>query len=227
MTVVEHSFGRIRLDWRLRRDPRSLAFKIGDHFGTDKVLRSRTWTLKRQLNQADIPGCTGWSATQIQLTTPKVWPDLTDREALAWYLENQRNDEWEGEAYEGSSCLGAMQAGTKLGYLIAYYWATTLDEIRHGVAQFGPMQIGSRWMSGMMNPDSTGFVRPTGYEVGGHAYELGGYNHFGDYFWIYQTWGPEWGEGGKAKIYAEDLASIVLDGTGEAVLPRKHLYLLP
>lgn len=221
--MTDHpSLGLVQLDWRLRRDPRSLSYKIVDHFGVSKTLRTRTWSLSMQLDQGVIPGCTGWSATQIQLTTPRIWFGLNDQSALAWYYEAQRNDEWDGEDYEGSSVLGACQAGIKKGYLNAYYWATTLDEIRHGVSQYGPMQIGSRWMTGMMEPDSDFWVYPTGSEEGGHAYELGAYNEPGDYFWIYQTWGGLWGDRGKARIRAEDLGSLVLDGTGEAALPRKN-----
>lgn len=221
--IVNHPrLGEIRFDWRPRHDPRSLNYLIADNFSLAKqIYHSRAWTLHRQLDQGNTPGCTGWSLAQVLLSTPKIWPDLTDKTALNLYHAAQDNDEWPGNAYEGSSVLGAQQAARKLGYTKNYFWAKTLEELKHGVVHHGPMQIGSVWKSGMFSVDTTGYIHVTGSDAGGHAYEIGAYSKADDAFVIYNTWGTGWGMGGKAKVHADELASIVFSGDGEAALPIK------
>lgn len=221
--VVDHpEIGRLTLDWRLRYDQKSLLYKISDHFYMDRPLMTHHWTVRHFLNQGDTPGCTGWSFTQIMDTVPHA-QGLTDSDALNRYRRAQQIDEWPGEDYEGSSVLGAQDSAKADGLITAYYWATTLEELKRGVGYHGPMQIGSEWFEGMFSPDSDYYIKPTGSSAGGHAYEVSAYEVNTDSFWIANTWGPDWGFGGIAKIRADDLGSLVFSGSGEAALPFKKV----
>lgn len=215
--------GDRRLDWLPEFDDRSLGYKISARasgFST-KPARTRMWTKKRVLDQGQEGACTGFALVGCMLTTPKAWLGLTNTEAHLVYMEARRDDEYPGEDYEGSSVLGAMRAGVKLGLIAEYWWATTLEEIISGVSHYGAMEFGSDWLTGMDHPDEKGFVHFTGTRRGGHAYEVGGVNVHEEYFRLDNSWGEDgYGIKGSAKISFADVQKII-DSQGEFALPHK------
>jgi hypothetical protein len=209
------------LNWIPRFDTRSLDFRIADlapAFST-KTPRNKSWTRQSFLDQGREGACTGFGLAHTIATTPRSYA-MTNEMGQQFYYEARRRDEWPGEGYEGSSVLGAMSAGKAFGWLSAYWWATTLDEIISAVSFYGAMEIGVNWYTGMFEPTPDGFIRPTGRVEGGHALSLAAVNIPGRWFRLDNSWGPDWGVGGSARIYFHDLDRLRQE-RGEFALPRK------
>jgi hypothetical protein len=209
------------LNWRPRPDTRSLNFMIADlapAFST-KEPRSRAWTRKSWLDQGREGACTGFGLAHTIATTPRS-TEMTNEMGQQFYYEARRLDEWPGEGYEGSSVLGAMKAGKAMGWLSAYWWASSLAEIISGVSHYGPMEIGVDWYTGMFAPDANGFVHPSGQIEGGHALSLAAVNIVGQFFRLDNSWGPDWGRNGSAFIHFHDIEQLLAQ-RGEFALPRK------
>jgi hypothetical protein len=217
MTITTHN-GRL-FDHHTHYEDESLKYLIADNFSLDKALRSRMWKRNTFLDQGREGACTGFGFSHVMALTPRR-KIQTDTEARTAYLGAQTEDQWTGEDYEGSSVWGVMRWAHKQGIIKSYHWAKTVTEIAHGVSHRGPMEMGSVWTEGMFRPDSNGFLRPTGSKIGGHAYCIGGVDYDDHYFRIDNSWGPDWGDKGSAKISFEDLESLLLDN-GEAALPLK------
>jgi hypothetical protein len=194
-------------------------------FNEHKNLRSKAWTRKVWLNQKDIPGCTGWAAAHVMSMAPDSWM-VDDSRALDWYYGAKLNDEWEGENYAGSSVQGVMAHLKKIGAIKGYWWAFKLDELLHAVSQFGAVEVGTWWYTGMFRPDSDGIVHPTGRREGGHAYCIGAVDLKKWQARIDQSWGKEWGKNGNAYINLDDLGRLLFEEAGEAALPRKNKQLV-
>lgn len=133
------------------------------------------------------------------------------------YHEAQKIDEWEGTDYEGTSVRAGVKIAQRLGFVAEYRWAMTAQEIAVAVLEVGPVVVGTVWTTDMFDPDANGIIRPTGQAVGGHAYELNGYNARTGYFRIKNSWGRSWGKGGHAYIHIDDLQRL-LEADGEACM---------
>lgn len=211
---------QVVLDWRPRHDERSLRYTIADHFGTDKSLRKRSWTRRQWLDQGREGACTGFGAAHVMGSTPRPWLTMNNSIAQALYREAQQRDEWPGEQYQGSSVLGAMQALRDRMWISAYYWARSVDELAHGVAQYGPMEIGVPWTEGMFEPDRSGLLHVTGRVVGGHALAVDAVDPDRQLFRLANSWGRDWGVNGWGYLRFNDMARLLAED-GEAALPRK------
>ena len=148
---------------------------------------------------------------------------MTDEIARRIYLRARQLDEWPGEDYEGSSVLAALKAAQELGYVKMYTWAFTLEEFLLGITWKGPAVVGCNWYEGMYEPNSKGFITPTGSIAGGHAILirgqkifLGGSGPFGinmddSYIVFWNSWGPSWGKEGTAKMTMRDWDKLRLE----------------
>jgi hypothetical protein len=187
---------------------------------TNKPLRSYAWKRKAWLDQGREGACTGFGAAQA-LSAGQYAVPVTNGIAQGFYEGAKRYDEWPGENYEGSSVLGAMEfLHHETYYLRAYWWATTLDEVLHAVAFYGPVEMGSWWNEGMMQPDSDGNLHLSGQRVGGHAYCVAAVDLARRRARIDNSWGPHWGQNGSAWIGFEELEALLRE-QGECALPRK------
>lgn len=192
---------------------------------TDRPLRSRAYRRRQWLNQRDQPACTGFGAAHC-LSLGTRWRPMLEQHGHTFYAGAKRNDDEAGEDYDGSSVLGVARYLHKETDLVReYWWANTLEELCHGVGYYDPVEAGTWWMTGMMDTDSEGYVNLTGNKEGGHAYCVGEthlipgkpvQDGFGT---IFQSWGPDWGVGGNARIRLGDLGYLLGDW-GECVLFR-------
>ncbi len=69
---------------------------------------------------------------------------------------------------------------------------------------YASAQIHSNWDT----PES-GRIQPSGKPAGGHAFAIVGYDDKG--FWVLNSWGPTWGQGGIAHWHYTDWATSVMD----------------
>ena len=159
-------------------------------------------------------------------------------EVSAWmlYAMAKRYDEWPREDYSGSSARGAVKGWHKHGVCGLALWnasgaVTDLDEaiaadaikrplgayfrVNHkdlvgmhaALAEVGVLYATARVHTGWQQ------VRPGDDDIvyrddliGGHAFAIIGYDRRG--FWIQNSWGPTWGNGGLVRLsYSDWLAN--------------------
>ena len=119
--------------------------------------------------------------------------------------------------------LAGVKATQKLGLFGEYRWAFSTYEALVGIGHNGPAVIGVPWFSGMFNPDSEGYIHPTGGVAGGHAVLVRGVNVKKERVTIRNSWGQGWGINGDCYMSFEDLDKV-LQMNGECVflLNRKR-----
>lgn len=153
------------------------------------------------------------------------------------YEMAKRNDEWSGTAYEGSSIRAAVSGFYRNGvcgeelaphdmvgeWVLTYEMARQARETRIGAYyrvqpdlsdyHAALNEIGVIYASAQIHENWTspvdGRIKPGGAPSGGHAFAIIGYDAEG--FWILNSWGPEWGDGGAAHWAYEDWASTMMD----------------
>jgi hypothetical protein len=211
------------LDWRPNPDPRSMLFLVSS---MDCYAGSRAYTniMRRNavfLDQGREGACTGFGFEHVRALSP--YPQQTSHEqAREMYLSAQLFDEWEGEAYEGSSVNGVMKAGREAGKIKSWRWCTTLGELDHALSYHGAVEGGTWWWTGMFEPDASGLLHTTGYREGGHAYAVAGKRvlNGAKQYRIENSWGVDWGDNGGAWISEFDMQQLLSDD-GEFACPVK------
>lgn len=138
------------------------------------------------------------------------------------YLWAQRNDEWAGEepAYYGTSVNAGCKAYRDAGFISEWYHARSIEDCVRWVLTERPIVIGISWYSSFYAPDlKTGVIRiaPGSYVAGGHAVLLPGYNRERGLFRLQNSWGPDYGQFGRAWIEAETLERLLFREYGDAV----------
>jgi hypothetical protein len=134
----------------------------------------------------------------------------------------RRNDEWAGENYDGTSAAAGAKGAVEAGIWGEYRWAQSADEFAVWVSRNGPGCAAIDWWTGMMQPDSDGYLRLTGQVEGGHQILVNGYSVRRDAFRVHNSWGSDWGQNGEAWI-AADAMSYLRHSNGELVGPVRRL----
>lgn len=181
---------------------------------------NRYWTAKPALDQLDTSECVGYSGYQWLTSFPvKNVPPFNP---TYLYHQAQRNDEWPGEDYEGSSVRGLFKALKSIGYVNEYRWAFDVETVVSHLLTVGPVVIGTVWTTGMFMADRDGFIDDIGGDVvGGHAYVLIGANrkklsrNGTGAVRILNSWGTSWEDSGRAWLSFTALKWL-LDQDGEA-----------
>lgn len=166
----------------------------------------------RTLDQGSTPQCVGYSAKRFLLASPL--PTRTGPSATDIYNGAQRNDEWAGENYDGSSVRGGFKFLQQLGHIGEYGWAWSAEVALQWNLLYGTVILGTNWYRQMFYPDDSGFVHIGGPIAGGHAYALIGADRVRGVFRILNSWGSDWGQNGRAWIAGEDVQRLI-DEDGE------------
>lgn len=212
-----------RLDRIAAFDRRSLDFPVTASLNADQQqLVSKTWSAPAGtpvLDQGKEGACVGFGVTNELLFYPVAVKGLDAafaREKIYWVA--QEDDPWPGGSYpqaspvyEGTSVLYGVKAAADLGYYKTYSWATVEKEMALGVGHLGPAIIGIDWYEGMFQPNSDGFIRPSGDKAGGHCILVKAVNVKAGYYVVHNSWGPSWGNKGDAKIKRTDMAKLIAD----------------
>lgn len=182
--------------------------------------RSYTWRCLQCLDQGHEGACVGFGWTHEALAYPKSIPNLTNEHARAFYKRAQQLDNWPGEEpqYSGTSVLAGAKTALELGYIKEYRWAFGLNDLLVAVSRHGPAVLGVNWYEGMYDTDSKGMLHVTGEQVGGHCILAVGVSIKYKTVTLHNSWGPEWGVNGKAKLSWDDMARLLAED-GEACIP--------
>lgn len=214
------------LDWRPHPDLRSLNFRMAalgcfalSSFGQSSQRKKSVW-----LDQGQEGACTGFGEANVLACSPYQKP-MTNYTAQDLYHEARRQDEWEGEDYEGSSVNGAMKAGRALGYITRWHWCLNTLELRHALSHHGAVEAGTNWYEGMWEPDKDGVLHVTGDVVGGHAWCIDGYKTLPGQvlYHMSNSWGKTWGVDGGAWIAQADMERLMDEPGHEFACPVKRI----
>ncbi|MDV3456686.1 C1 family peptidase [Sphingomonas sp. HF-S4] len=186
------------------------------------------------LDQGGEGACTGFALATVAnylLRARGENPDAEEVSAYMLYAMARRYDEWPGEAYVGSSVRGAVKAWHKHGVcakrlwkditgqwpsdeaaadaitrpLGAYYRVNHRDLVamHAAISEVGVLlasaDIHAGWGEVSLGEPHIPFVPG---RVGGHAFAIVGYDQKG--FWIQNSWGEDWGDGGFARLGYDD-----------------------
>lgn len=226
-----------RLDWVSKHDDRSQNYRMADKLGAAEIeVKAKRWAPGTTLDQGREGACVGFGWTQEFLSSPRpftgVHPDRANIYAAGYYHECLANDEYPGEADEGTSVLAGAQTAVRRGLIEEYRWCMSMDEIRNTLMAAakdggGPVVIGIPWHYNMYWTDKEGLVDVEGDLVGGHCLLLDEYHparlfrkqdkRMAVYGW-HNSWGNDYGTRGRGYIREEDLRDL-LKTWGEACVP--------
>lgn len=215
------------LDRRVEFDKRSRDFPIRTLLAREakKKPRSYTWRVDLWLDQGTEGACVGYAWAHEGAARPVVVKDVDVVKAWEVYRLARTLDQWPGEGYEGTSVLAgakAVQTGI-LGKPVMqeYRWAFGLEDLVLAVGYHGPAVLGINWYDGMFRTDAKGFVNVDGDVAGGHAILCHAVNVRDKYAVLWNSWGSDWGQGGRARISFDNLDRL-LHEQGEACIPVRR-----
>lgn len=137
------------------------------------------------------------------------------------YVLAQQFDGSTPDEQSGASTLGGAKAAQSLGFINAYHWAKTVDDVEAAIKAGLNVVTGTNWYAGQMNVDGNGFIHVTGQLAGGHEVIYHGVAGDGSWFQGRNSWGA-WGINGTGdfRISRADLARL-LSEQGDACVPSR------
>ena len=159
------------------------------------------------LDQGQLGSCTGnalaqWMNTDYARTYQfdGMRPPLSEAAAVELYSAATRIDNVPGHyppVDTGSSGLAVCKAAVRAKYLSAYRWVFSFESLLLAL-QTSPVIVGTAWYSGMFTPSHIGQIQTSGDMVGGHEYLILGADIEHKRITMLNSWGPEWGQDGRA-----------------------------
>jgi hypothetical protein len=224
-----------RLDLVEQVDERNAEYPVSEALTVGAPVEVRDWQIWTVLNQGAQGACVGFAFTHDVTADPQEWkmakvfPGSEAKAGATFarsvYFDAQRIDEYRGGEYpgasprmQGTSLLAGAKVMHRLGYMEAYRWATSVDDLAAAVSQIGPAILGCTWYANMIDTDDEGLIHATGRRVGGHAICVSGVDPDQGVFTLTNSWGTEWGNNGRALVSFKDMAKL-LGGRGEACIP--------
>ncbi len=192
------------------------------------VRKTIYWSLfVKPANQGDTGACVGFGTRHRLLAAPTTYKLTQLPNGEFFYLESTKRDQWHGgqpdlSLQDGTSVLASMKALKDLGYVDSYEWIFDVDTLINYVCSKGPVLVGTEWAESMFDPDKNGFLRwnPGSPVAGGHCWLIIGWDNTHGRFRMVNSWGPEWGQGGRAWV-EPGLMSSLLAQNGDAVVPHE------
>jgi len=165
------------------------------------------------LDQENTSHCVGFSMAHFGINLP-TWTAYSKQDAHQLYYKCKEVDGDPG-AENGTTIRSAARVLQDIGAIDNYAFARDINSIRWWLLNKGPLIVGTMWTEGMMTPDKQGLLDIHGFVLGGHAYLINEWRKDG-LLGIKNSWGPRWGENGKAYITVDDFEKLFLYG-GEAL----------
>jgi C1A family cysteine protease len=181
------------------------------------TLVRKTWATPAAWDQGATSMCVAYGTNRFLASSP-VRNKTFDFNWL--YKEAQKLDQWPGENYDGTTVRAAFKVLQREGLVSGYSWAFTLEPVIDHVLEVGPVVMGTSWFRDMFTPNRWGYLEITGQDDGGHCWTIVGADRarrnpdssFGAVRMV-NSWGPGWGEKGRAWVTFKDLETLIrLDG---------------
>ena len=167
------------------------------------------------LDQGETPHCVGFAGAQWGNTLPVDDKyDNSDGHDLYYLCKVMDGEPKEENGSNSRSLAKALKQAKRLN---TYAFAANVDEIIQWLLTKGPVLIGTDWYTGMFNPDSQGFIRPTGVVEGGHMYLAIGYDPATEIIEYLNSWSDDWGLNGRFYMWKND-ATKVFANQGEGLV---------
>lgn len=191
------------------------------------------------LDQKSEGACTGFGLAAVINLLNQARGSKVKVSARMLYEMARKHDEWPGEDYAGSSCRGAIKGFANMGVCRDSYWpyldgkpgslsvraakdarSNTMGayyRLNHRISDFHAAineagaifcsaNVHEGWASSAIRQGVIPLRDPVS---GGHAFALVGYNSKG--FWVQNSWGKGWGQGGTALWSYEDWYENLVD----------------
>jgi hypothetical protein len=183
------------------------------------------------LNQGQTGTCVGHGFEYRLRGAPFSHRATAVPDAFAIYDLATTLDPWpenDGDRQSGTSVLAGVKALQVLGYAGEHFdWIYDADTAAKWLAgkdaagRFvgGTLVIGIPWYASMFTPDAEGFVKPEPGSplVGGHCLELDEAQVERGFFEWPNSWGTDWGLGGRGRMSFETLDRLLKED-GDAVI---------
>lgn len=181
--------------------------------------RSRYHRIPELFDQGPVPACVGFSSHLIARMPPKP-ADNKDLPLPYDVYEQSRVADNIPKNVGGSSIRGGLKVLKSLGVISRFDWIPDVQTLIEAVRDVGPVLAGTPWSQHMALVNDNGYVV---YEPddshSGHAYVLSGVERDKGFI-IANSWGPGWGNNGRAWISFATLEKLFKDG-GVFALPIK------
>lgn len=205
------------------------------------------------LDQGAEGACTGFGLAAVINHLNAMQSNPLQVSARMLYEMARRFDEWPGEAYEGSSCRGAITGWYHMGVCSEEKWpyhvnessSFTLDKAKDArsntigayyrvqknivdmhaaLNEVGVLYVSANVHSGWYSDNIVnGRIPYRDESIGGHAFAIVGYNTEG--FWVQNSWGSNWGDDGFALWSYEDWIKNVSDAwVVRLALPTPQIF---
>jgi hypothetical protein len=213
MLTHPNRYGRGRL---LSLDERDLKHPMRASLSPQerKLVTSRHWITGPVLDQGPHPFCVGFSWRQWLTSTP--YRTVSGPAPVSIYREAQKLDEWPGEDYPGTSVRAGAKVLQQLGHIREYLWAWDVDTLRAFVLNRGCIVMGTDWFTGMYDVRPDGVLEVSGDYDGGHAWLVVGFSQKRNQFRMLNSWGPAWGQNGRAWLSVDTMHHLLVEKAGEA-----------
>ncbi|MCF3652450.1 C1 family peptidase [Synoicihabitans lomoniglobus] len=205
------------------------------------------------LDQGQEGACTGFGlAAVINLLNHRAGRDVRVSPRMLYEMA-KRHDEWQGEGYNWSSCRGAIKGWYNMGVCREAAWPYEADQpgeltidrakdafnhtigayyrIKPDVVDFHAAlnEVGAIYASARVHQGwrrtytKNGRIPFKPGRTGGHCFAIVGYNAEG--FWVQNSWGPTWGQGGLALWSYEDWKANIYDAwVFRLALPTPQIF---
>lgn len=172
----------------------------------------KTWRANFQLDQGNTGHCVGfgWAGWSNAEPIENLYHD-EDGHAIYYETKVIEGDPGNEDGAYPRDGAEAMRARKRLN---TYAFADSMDTIITHLRTKGTVGVGTNWMYDMFEPDSNGFVKPSGEVAGGHWYLL--YGIEGDVLLFKNSWGAQWGDNGSFRMTIPDFQTL-MDDWGEAI----------
>jgi len=178
--------------------------------------------IARDLSQGSTPQCVGYANRHNLEATPVPVPFNVGPDATTVYNEAQRRDGFP-LPHAGTTLVAAGDYLKQAGMYKEYRWCRNIKEVALYVLLFGPIIVGSVWLSGMDAYDSRFVIKATGTARGGHAWLVCGWDQPSGYALVQNSWGSGWGNSSRVWIWYRDLEEVVFNRAGEAMAATEPL----
>lgn len=222
-----------RLDRIVEFDEASRAYPIRALISPTQQILTRRWDIpygSPVLDQGHEGACVGYGVTNELRFNPVPVSGIDGafaHDTIYWgaqRIDSQPGGSYPGATpvYEGTSVLAGVKTAATLGFYGEYRWAFSEPDLALAISVHGPAILGLGWWTGMFHPDGNGYLRRTGRIEGGHCVLAIGINTRAGAYTIYNSWGPDWGNLGTARISRAVMAQLLAD-QGEACIPVNRL----